>query len=53
MVGSCEHGNETSGFIKGKEFLDWLSDYQFLKKYALSSTLLKKSEITRKNNHEF
>jgi hypothetical protein len=22
VVGSCEHGNETSGFIKGQEFLD-------------------------------
>jgi hypothetical protein len=22
----CEHGNEPSGSIKGREFLDWLSD---------------------------
>jgi hypothetical protein len=29
---SCEHGNETSGSIKGGEFLDQLSDYWFLKK---------------------
>jgi hypothetical protein len=21
VVGSCEHGNETSGFMKGREFL--------------------------------
>jgi hypothetical protein len=31
-VGFCEHGNETSGFIKGREFLDWLCGYQHLKK---------------------
>jgi hypothetical protein len=28
---SCEHGNETSGFIKDKGLLDYLSDHQFLK----------------------
>jgi len=22
VVGCCEHGNETSGFIKGREFLN-------------------------------
>jgi len=22
VAGSCEHGNEPSGFIKGREFLD-------------------------------
>jgi hypothetical protein len=32
VVGSCEHGNGTSGFIKGGEFFDWLIDYQLLKK---------------------
>jgi len=32
MVGSCEHGNEPSSCIKGEEFLDELSYYQFLKK---------------------
>jgi hypothetical protein len=26
VVGSCEHGDEPSGFIKGGELLDWLSD---------------------------
>jgi hypothetical protein len=26
MVGSCEHGNEPSGSIKGREFLDQLND---------------------------
>jgi hypothetical protein len=25
MVGSCEHGNEYSGFVRGVEFVDWLS----------------------------
>jgi hypothetical protein len=24
---SCEHGNEPWGSIKGREFLNWLSDY--------------------------
>jgi hypothetical protein len=32
MVGSCEHGNELLGFIKGGKFLDYMSDYQLLKK---------------------
>jgi hypothetical protein len=31
-VGRCEHGNEPSGSIKDREFLDKLSDCQFLKK---------------------
>jgi len=26
LVGSCEHDNESSGSIKGREFLDQLSD---------------------------
>jgi hypothetical protein len=29
---SCEHGNKPSVSIEGGEFLDWLSDYQLLKK---------------------
>jgi len=32
VAGSCEHGNEPSGPIKGGEFLDKLSDYLLLKK---------------------
>jgi hypothetical protein len=28
----CEHGNETLASIKGREFLDYPSDYQILKK---------------------
>jgi hypothetical protein len=31
MVGSCEHGNEASGSIKGGGCLDLASDYQLLK----------------------
>jgi len=27
MAGSCEHGNEFPGSIKGREFLEYLSDY--------------------------
>jgi hypothetical protein len=26
VAGSCEHGNESSGSVKGGEFLDYLSD---------------------------
>jgi hypothetical protein len=29
-VGSCEHGNGLSGYIKGREIFDQLSDYQLL-----------------------
>jgi hypothetical protein len=32
MSGSFEHGDECSGSMKGAEYLDQLSDYQFLKK---------------------
>jgi hypothetical protein len=31
LADCCEHGNETSGSIKGGEFLDYLSDYQLLR----------------------
>jgi hypothetical protein len=31
VAGSCEHGNEDSGSIKGGEFLNWLNDCWFLK----------------------
>jgi len=27
LAGSCEHANESSGSLKGGEFLDQLSDY--------------------------
>jgi len=32
VVGPYEGGNEPSGSIKGREFLDYLSDCQLLKK---------------------
>jgi hypothetical protein len=35
LEGTGEHGNEPSGFIKGREFLDYLSDYQLLKKDSI------------------
>jgi hypothetical protein len=37
-VGSCEHGNEPVGFIKCREFHDWLRECKFFKKafFALS-----------------
>jgi hypothetical protein len=32
-VANCrEHGNETSGSVRGGAFLDWLSDRYLLKK---------------------
>jgi hypothetical protein len=35
VVGSCKHGNEPSGYIKGLEFLKWLNEYSILKKRTL------------------
>jgi hypothetical protein len=32
LLGSCDHGNETSGSIKVETFLDQLGYYQFLNK---------------------
>jgi hypothetical protein len=32
VVSSFENGNELLGSIKGREFLDQLCDYKFLKK---------------------
>jgi hypothetical protein len=34
QVGFCEHGNEPSGTMKGGEFLDQLSKYEFLRDSA-------------------
>jgi hypothetical protein len=31
VMGSCGYGNETSGFVRGGEFLDQLTDHQLLK----------------------
>jgi hypothetical protein len=40
VAGSCEHGNEPSGFINDGEFLRQLNEYQFLKDSAPWSCLL-------------
>jgi hypothetical protein len=32
LADCCEHGNEALGFIKSREFIDQMSDYQLLKK---------------------
>jgi hypothetical protein len=51
VAGSCEHRIETSGSIKGGEFLDYLSDYQLLKedsapwKLLLSFSVLTSSDL--------
>jgi hypothetical protein len=40
VAGSCKHSNEPLGSIKGGGFLDFLSDYQLLRKdFALWSLL--------------
>jgi hypothetical protein len=31
VVGFCEHGNETLGFIKGGRFVGYVGDYHLLK----------------------
>jgi hypothetical protein len=40
VAGSCEHGNETSGFIKAENFLDNLSECQVLKKDSAACSLI-------------
>jgi hypothetical protein len=39
-LGFCEHCNETSGSIKGPEFIEQFSDYQFMKEYAPTCSLI-------------
>jgi hypothetical protein len=39
-VGSCEHGNEPSGFTKGREFIDYQTDCQLLKKDSVPCSCL-------------
>jgi len=41
MVGFSEHGNEFSGSIKGREFFDYLSDYQLLKRTVFHEVIHK------------
>jgi hypothetical protein len=36
VVGCCEHGNEHSGFMKGRGFLDQLSDINFSRRTVLN-----------------
>jgi hypothetical protein len=36
VTDSCEYGNETSGSIKDREFLDKLSDCKLLKEFVRS-----------------
>jgi hypothetical protein len=36
VAGNWEHGNESSGSIKGEEFLDKLSDYQLFIKDSVN-----------------
>jgi hypothetical protein len=33
LAGFCEHGNEPSGYIKGGEFIEELSDFWLIKKF--------------------
>jgi hypothetical protein len=35
VVGCCEHGNEHSRYIKGREFLDLLSDWHIIDKESM------------------
>jgi hypothetical protein len=39
VEGSCEHGNETSGSIIYWEILEWLRNWQLLKKYSATWSL--------------
>jgi hypothetical protein len=34
VAGYSERGNDISGSLKGREFIDQLSDYQLLQKYS-------------------
>jgi hypothetical protein len=40
VVGRCEHANETSGCIKGGEFLDWLETSSFSRRIQLHGVRL-------------
>jgi hypothetical protein len=40
VVGFCEHGYESSGSIKGREFLDWLKERQLASQEGLCSMAL-------------
>jgi hypothetical protein len=40
VTGCCERGNELSGFTKGGEFLDQLSDKKLVKKVSAPWNML-------------
>jgi len=40
VASCCEHGNEPSGTIKGREFIGYLSDCQLLKKDCTPQSML-------------
>jgi hypothetical protein len=48
MAGSCEHGNECSGSIKGSEFLEYPSDCKLFKKDSAPSSQLSAGKASRK-----
>jgi hypothetical protein len=52
VVDCCEHGNKPSGSVKGRQFLDYLGDYQLLKEdYTPWSCLIGKT--TRRPHFAF
>jgi hypothetical protein len=40
VAGTSEHDNESSGSIRGREFLDFLSDYSFSRRTLLHGVKL-------------
>jgi hypothetical protein len=46
VVGSCEHSNEPLGFIKGRKFVDKLSDY-LLKNHCASWSWLAGQSVSQ------
>ena len=41
MAGSCEHGDEPSGFIKCGEFVDWMKNCLLPRIFFLSPNCMK------------
>jgi hypothetical protein len=44
---SCEHGNKSSGFVKGSKFIDQLNDYQLLKNVFCSTKVVREIIYSR------
>jgi hypothetical protein len=40
LLGCCEYCNEHSGYVKGGEFLNQISNYQFIRKDSAAWSLL-------------